>query len=273
MSKRKLDKYLKQKDFASLYQHGEQIAQKMGWKISPATFNPVVVDFYRAIGFLPEAILNYLLLLGWSLDDSTESFSMDEATQAFTLERVQKSPASFDCQKLVAFQSRWMQRISLERRRELVWGYLSHLGWMPPLASASPSQIAKIDRLLEVAGDRIKMGGDVLQLEEFFQTENRLSIDEEAWEKRYRSDPAAQKLLADYHRFLIDWAGAWKADALEASTKQWLEQQGAKFGQLVHALRLAVTGKSSGVGLFEAMELLGAETSLRRIEQAISESP
>jgi glutamyl-tRNA synthetase len=148
MSKRKLDKYLKQKDFASLYQHGEQIAQKMGWKISPATFNPVVVDFYRAIGFLPEAILNYLLLLGWSLDDSTESFTMDEATEAFSLERVQKSPASFDCQKLLAFQSRWMQRISAERRRELVWGYLSHLGWMPPLASASPSQIAKIDRLL-----------------------------------------------------------------------------------------------------------------------------
>jgi glutamyl-tRNA synthetase len=272
MSKRKLDKYLKQKDFASLYQHGEQIAQKMGWKISPATFNPVVVDFYRSIGFLPEAILNYLLLLGWSLDDSTESFTLEEAIKAFSLERVQKSPASFDCQKLVAFQSRWMQRISAERRREMVWGYLSHLGWMPPLESASPSQIAQIDRLLEVAGDRIKMGGDILQLDEFFQTENRLAIDKEAWEKRYRNDPTAQKLLADYHRFLIDQTGSWKADSLEASTKQWLEQQGAKFGQLVHALRLAVTGKSSGVGMFEAMELLGAETSLRRIEQAISGS-
>jgi glutamyl-tRNA synthetase len=59
---------------------------------------------------------------------------------------------------------------------------------------------------------------------------------------------------------------------LEASTKQWLEEQGAKFGQLVHALRLAITGKSSGVGLFEAMELLGAETSLGRIEQAIAGS-
>lgn len=154
----------------------------------------------------------------------------------------------------------------------MVWGYLSHLGWMPPLESASPSQIAQIDRLLEVAGDRIKMGGDILQLDEFFQTENRLAIDKEAWEKRYRNDPTAQKLLADYHRFLIDQTGSWKADSLEASTKQWLEQQGAKFGQLVHALRLAVTGKSSGVGMFEAMELLGAETSLRRIEQAISGS-
>jgi glutamyl-tRNA synthetase len=143
---------------------------------------------------------------------------------------------------------------------------------MPPLVSATPIQIAKVDRLLEVAGDRIKMGGDILQLEEFFETQSRLSIDKEAWEKRYRNDPAAQKLLAGYHRFLSERLGTWEADPLEASTKQWLEEQGAKFGQLVHALRLAITGKSSGVGLFEAMELLGAETSLGRIEQAIAGS-
>src|SRR6185503_1370163 len=60
------------------------------------TFNPVIVDFYREIGYLPDAIINYLMLLGWALDDKTEEFTRDEMIKHFTLERVTKAPASFD---------------------------------------------------------------------------------------------------------------------------------------------------------------------------------
>ena len=74
LSKRKLDKYLKHPEFAKLNARGLEIAGALGLEVTAETFNPVVVDFYREIGFLPEALINYLLLLGWSLDDRTEHF-------------------------------------------------------------------------------------------------------------------------------------------------------------------------------------------------------
>ncbi|HUG67209.1 MAG TPA: glutamate--tRNA ligase, partial [Pirellulaceae bacterium] len=102
ISKRKLDKYLKNRDFKTLCDHGNAIAAAIGHETTADTFNPVIVDFYREVGYLPNAVINYLLLLGWSLDDKTEDFTRDEMIRHFSLERVNKSPASFDPQKLSA---------------------------------------------------------------------------------------------------------------------------------------------------------------------------
>ena len=81
------------------------------------TFNPVIVDFYEQVGYLPDALLNYLLLLGWSLDDKTEEFTREEMLQHFSLERVNKAPASFDPEKLMAFEARAMQRAADQAAR------------------------------------------------------------------------------------------------------------------------------------------------------------
>jgi len=75
LSKRKLDKYLKHRDFCRMAEHGQRIAHRLGLAATAATFNPVLVDFYEVIGYLPDALCNYLLLLGWSLDDKTEDFT------------------------------------------------------------------------------------------------------------------------------------------------------------------------------------------------------
>ena len=100
LSKRKLDKYLKNRDFAELVEHGRKIAAAIGHAVDADAFNPVIVDFYEQVGYLPEAIINYLALLGWSLDDKTEHFSRQELIEKFSLERVVKAPASFDPKKL-----------------------------------------------------------------------------------------------------------------------------------------------------------------------------
>ncbi len=116
LSKRKLEKYLKNRDFAALMEHGQSIARRLGLAVSAETFNPVIVDFYEQVGFLPDAILNYLLLLGWSLDDKTEDFTREEMLRQFSLERVNKAPASFDPEKLLSFQARAMQRLPHETK-------------------------------------------------------------------------------------------------------------------------------------------------------------
>ena len=88
----------------------------------------MIVDFYELVGYLPEAIINYLALLGWSLDDKREDFTCEELIELFSLERVNKAPASFDPKKLRSFQERYMQRVPVERKVELVVPYLEEGG-------------------------------------------------------------------------------------------------------------------------------------------------
>ena len=76
----------------------------------------MIVDFYEQVGYLPDAIINYLLLLGWSLDDKTEFFTREEMIENFSLERVNKAPASFDPKKLWAFQDHYMQQLPLKQK-------------------------------------------------------------------------------------------------------------------------------------------------------------
>ncbi len=116
LSKRKLDKYLKNRDFARCTSTARSLPRPVGLQTAAETFNPVIVDFYEQVGYLPDAILNYLLLLGWSLDDKTEFFTREEMIRSFSLERVNKAPASFDPQKLVSFQDRYMRALPLKQK-------------------------------------------------------------------------------------------------------------------------------------------------------------
>ena len=124
LSKRKLDKYLKNRDFAELVEHGRKIAARIGHPVEADAFNPVIVDFYQTVGYLPEAVINYLALLGWSLDDKAEHFSRQELIEKFSLDRVNKAPASFDPKKLMAFEDWHFQQLSLERKTALAVPFL-----------------------------------------------------------------------------------------------------------------------------------------------------
>src|SRR5439155_11113429 len=128
LSKRKLDKYLKNRDFALINEHGVAIAKALGLETTADTFNPVIVDFYEQVGYLPEAIINYLMLLGWSLDDKTEDFTREEMLKSFTLERVTKAPASFDPKKLWAFQDRHIVRLPAKQKVAKMLPFLQAAG-------------------------------------------------------------------------------------------------------------------------------------------------
>ncbi len=266
LSKRKLDKYLKHKDFAALFELGERIAQRTGRTADKETFNPVIVDFYREIGFLPDSILNYLLLLGWSLDDSREEFSRDEMVQLFSLERVTKSPASFDPQKLLAFQARWMNRLPTEAKLKMCLPYLLAAGLVPE--PVSPDLQSRVRQVLEAAGDRIKIAGDILDFDDFFTPDEHLAYDANAFDKRLRQDQPAVDNLTKF-RGLLEGLPEFDAVTTEACLKQFVENEGIKFNQIIHALRVSVTGKAVGFGMFESLAILGRQSTLARIDRAL----
>jgi glutamyl-tRNA synthetase len=267
LSKRKIAQYLKNPDFKKIYEHGQAVAAAIGLQTSADTFNPVIVDFYRQVGYLPDAIINYLLLLGWSLDDKTEFFTRAEMVNLFSLERVNKAPASFDPKKLLAFQERYMQAVPIPQKAEMVRPYLQKAGLIesPPAAEVEP----KLTQVLEAAGDRIKVAGDILDYAAFFLPDDRVPYDEQAFDKRVRKPPEAAPLL---RRFREQLAAAEPFDAatLDRRLQDFVQAEGIRIDQIIHALRVAVTGKAVGFGLFETLAILGREHCLARIDRALS---
>jgi glutamyl-tRNA synthetase len=266
LSKRKLDKYLKNKDFAQLMAHGQSIARRLGLAVSADTFNPVIVDFYEQVGYLPDALLNYLLLLGWSLDDKTEEFSREQMLQHFSLERVNKAPASFDPEKLSAFQNRAMQQLPIKQRVARTVPFLQLAGLVsdPPTCDLAPY----LTRLLEAAGDRVKVAGDILDFDDFFVPDESLVYDEAAVEKRLRKPGGAIDLLTAYNVELAK-VEPFTPEAIERMTHTFVESKAIKIGDIVHAIRVAVTGKPVGFGLFDTLAILGRERCAARIAKAL----
>ncbi len=266
LSKRKLEKYLKNRDFAQLMEHGQSIARRMGLAVNAETFNPVIVDFYKQVGYLPDALLNYLLLLGWSLDGATEEFTRDAMLRNFSLERVNKSPASFDCEKLIAFESRAMQQVPIKQRVAKVVPFLQRAKLVtdPPPCATAPY----VTRILEAAGDRVKVAGDILDFDDFFVPDELLQFDEAALDKRLRKQAGARGLLAKYRDSLAE-VEPFSVEQLEKSAHEFVTANGIKIGDIVHAVRVAITGKAVGFGLFDTLAILGRDRCLARIHRAL----
>lgn len=266
LSKRKLDKYLKNRDFKVLYDHGEKIAAKIGFAASPETFNPVIVDFYREIGFLPDAIINYLLLLGWSLDDHTEDFTREDMVRDFSLDRINRAPASFDPQKLTSFQSRYMWRMDMEEKLDMVLPYLEKSGLIQSPVSVETK--SRVKAVIEAANERISVAGDILDYPEFFVASGAIEYEEKSFRKRLVNAEAQRALLVKF-REVLPVLEDFTPEALDASLHQFVEHEQTGMGMIVHAIRVSLSGKAVGFGLFDIMSILGKQECMDRIDRAL----
>jgi glutamyl-tRNA synthetase len=264
LSKRKLAQYLKNADFRQVAEHGSRIAERIGLPVQADTFNPVIVDFYREVGYLPWAIDNYLALLGWSYDDKTEFFSREELIERFTLERINAAPASFDPKKLWAVQDHYMHRLSSDEKLAVMLPYLVKAGLV---AEPVPAPVAAtVRRVIEASGDRLKVAGDILAYADFFLVDVPV-LDEAAVQQRL-AKPGVRGLLTSYTA-AVRGVEPFDPATLEEALKQVVAAAGLKVGDLVHAVRVAVTGKTVGPGLYDCLAILGRERALERLERAL----
>jgi glutamyl-tRNA synthetase len=264
LSKRKLSQYLKNQDFRQVMEHGTRIAGRIGMTPDADTFNPVIVDFYREVGYLPWALDNYLALLGWSYDDKTEFFTREELVRNFTLERINSSPASFDPRKLWAVQDHYMHLLSTDDKLDLMLPYLVKAGLVadPP----TEPQRQTVRRVIDASGDRLKVAGDILAYADFFLVEQP-EFDETAVRQRL-AKPGVAPLLEAYAEALRA-TEPFAPGPLEDALKKVVGDAGVKVGDLVHAVRVAVTGRTVGPGLYDCLAILGRERSLARIGRAL----
>jgi glutamyl-tRNA synthetase len=224
------------------------------------SLNPVMVEFYRVMGYLPEALLNYFGRLGWSLDDKTEIMPLDTMIANFGFERVNQSPASFDPQKLLWVNSEYVKTAPIERKVDGVIPILQRAGLLGD--TVDRDRIAKV---VTACGDRLKIFADVLNYAAFFFRDPQ--YDAKAIKQRLQKDGMTDRLreFAD----VLTSTQPFDVPTLESKLQAFGEAKGLKGGDLNHALRVATTGVMVGPGVFECLTILGKDETLRRINLAL----
>ena len=218
---------------------------------------PVSVVQYREAGFEPEAVVNFLALLGWNPGTEQELFTLDELIAAFDVERIGKSGVQFAMDKLEWFNGQHLRRLSAEQIAERA---------RPAVQAA----VGPVDdaALVEAAGlmrERLTRASDLAEAAYLFQDPQ--SFDEAGLKKRWKDDSAA--LVAAYADRLEADAD-FSVESTEAVMRQLAEDEGAGFSRIVHPVRLAATGTSVGAGLFETLVVIGKEATVRRLRHAAS---
>ena len=266
LSKRDIEKLRNSPQLKKMFDRADEIFPQLGLGDSK-TLNPVMVEYYERLGYLPAGILNGLSRLGWSLDDKTEILSLDTVIENFTLDRIVKAPAGFDTEKLQSYQQHWMNQLPLDQKIDGCLPYLQQT----KLIADEPDAATKVyvGRVLAAMADRLKVFSDILDFKEFFVADETMLFDEKAFQQRIRDAVEAPGLLRSLREQLAT-VEPFDAPTLDALVHRFVETNGIKIGQIVHVLRIATTGRAQGVGLFDALSILGRDRCLTRIDRALA---
>ena len=220
----------------------------------------VGIDAYQDLGYLPEAMRNYLLRLGWSHGDD-EIISTEQAIGWFDLDAVGRAPARFDFAKLDNLNGHYIRIATDERLSDLVAQRLEKVLGQP----ISEIRRARLLRAMPELKLRPKTLAELVTNALFLVSERPIRLDEKATQL---STPDARALLAEVAKQLEDVD--WRVDDLERRVREFASQRGIKLGAIAQPLRAALTGSTASPGIFEVMEILGREETLGRIADAVN---
>jgi glutamyl-tRNA synthetase len=222
----------------------------------------VSIAWYRDKGFLPEAICNYLALLGWSPGDDRENVTMKELTELFTVEKVHSSPARFDMKKLEAINGDKIRALTIDEFLDWSLPFLTKAG----VITGSADEIALVKQALPLIQERIIMLSEVPAMLKFLFVKN-FTVEADSVAKI--TDDASKQVLQRSLKELEPLA-TWNHESIEAALRTSLiEEMGLKPRIAFGAVRIATTGSTISPPLFESMELLGKEASLARIRAGL----
>ena len=250
------------------YAHIPLILAPGGGKLSKR-HGAVAVTEYQEKGYLPEAMINFLVRMGWSFDDKQEIFSLPELIEKFSLEHVSMSGAMFDLKKLEYLGAYYMRQRAIGDFVQLAIAYLRKAGFVRE--ADLERERDRIGMMLELAKSRIACVSQIVEEVRFF-FEDPATLDEGAL-KVIRKNKEALPLVEQYAARLAAAVPeeAWRPGqpaVLEAQARELIATQGAQLGDLAQPLRAVLTGRSATPGLFEVMAILGKAACLRRLAKA-----
>ena len=259
-----------------------QIYNALGWKVPVMAHIPLIhgpdgsklskrhgalgVDAYRAMGYLPAAMRNYLVRLGWSHGDQ-EIFSTEEMVAAFDLPQIGRSPARFDFAKLENLNGHYMRQTADADLLHEVERVLPHIAGGAELAAKlTPEARAKL--LAGMAGlkERAKTLVELVDGARFIVADRPLALDDKA---KGLLTPEARQLLGDLSENL-GTIEPWNAETTEHAVRAFAERKGVKLGSVAQPLRAALTGRTTSPPIFDVLAVLGKVESLGRLQDQVS---
>ncbi|MEW6008326.1 MAG: glutamate--tRNA ligase [Candidatus Omnitrophota bacterium] len=244
----------KMPDFA----HLPLILGKDGGRLSKRTGATAITE-YRSLGFLPEALLNYLLLLSWSPGKNKEIIDIKEAIKTFKLESINKTAATFDMDKLLWMNNQYLKEADTEKLFDLLIPRLKEKGFLKD--QADRDWLKKVVKLFQA---RLNTLNDFVNWADFFFLED-IKPDEAAAKKLKERDCSK-----DFKELAIRFSKLKEFDTetIEKEFRTYLAENNIQSRDLIHPLRAALTGKTIGPGLFEVISLLGKDRITKRLKKA-----
>lgn len=213
---------------------------------------------YRESGYLPEAVINFLALLGWNPGNDQEIMSMDELIRLFDLKKCSKSGAKFDYEKGKHFNHLYLQKKSDSELAQVIIAKLNELGLEPDVQKAEAAVAAMKERATFV--------NDLWDLCHFFFIAPK-EFNEKDVQKRWK--PETPAMLTDLHAFLQTLDTFDNAEQTEATVKAWCEEKGYGLGNVMNPFRLTLVGEMRGPQMFAITQILGKDEVLRRLAYAL----
>jgi len=220
-------------------------------------------------GFLPEAVFNFLALLGWSYDDKTEFFSREALIQAFSLDRIGVSGGILDMEKLEWMNGVYIRNLSLEEFTQRCIPYMERQevdGGLPDNISR-PLDFDYTSHVLSLEQERLRTLGEAAHAVSFFYS-NNLTYETPLLIQKGMDAERTKAALESAEKLLIT-VDQWEHSAMEAPMRELAVELGLKTGQLFGSIRVAISGRIATPPLFQMMEVLGRERTLLRIKEAI----
>ncbi|NRG45760.1 glutamate--tRNA ligase [Bacillus sp. CRN 9] len=211
------------------------------------------IEQYEELGYLPEALFNFIALLGWSPSGEEEIFSKDEFIEIFDASRLSKSPALFDKQKLAYMNNQYMKKLDVDKLVEITLPHLIKAGKVEE--NLSDEKMAWVKKLVALFQEKMSFGAEIVELTDMFFTEE-LMIEDEA--KEVLAEEEVPEVLSAFLNE-IDQLETFEADAIKASMKSVQKATGHKGKKLFMPIRSATTGQTHGPDLPQAIELLGKD--------------
>jgi glutamyl-tRNA synthetase len=240
------------------FAHIPLILNRDGSKMSKRDAGASVAS-YQEQGYAPEAVRNYLCLLGWSPKDNREKIEIEEVIQLFDLTKINRRNAAFDLDKCYWLNGQYVLHMSLGRFRELCEPFIQKAG----ITIGDEAYLLKV---LEIVKEKVKLCKDVPDWIGYFFTEE-YPFEPEAVEKTLGEPGAIDRLrrLREKYAGLEDWS----ATGLETALKDLGAEIGSKAGELVHPARVAVSGRSIGPSLYHMLEIMGKDRVLKRMDRVL----
>ncbi len=245
-----------------VYAHLPVLVNEKRQKISKRR-DRVAVEDYREQGFLPEAMVNYLALLGWSPGDGREFFSLEELVAEFDLSNVNHSPAFFDEQKLLHFNGVYLRALTVGDFIERCCRWATEDAPTKVVADFASARFARLAPLVQERAATLSEAADLV---EFLFTPD-FAVEDESFVKAIERDPDAHSILVEVRERLQSCA--FEAPLLKAEILQLADDRGRKLGKVQAPIRTAALGRTVGLPLFESLEVLGRARTLERLDAAI----